>query len=238
MTPKTPGVRPDTPNAVRVSLPAVLLLLTVASGVVDAVSYLRFGHVFVSNMTGNVVFLGFSAAGAHGLSPSRSVVALACFLLGSFFVGRAVSPLRGHAPRLLLACVVCEVVLAAAVLAVTAAAGVNDATIWTAIVLLSLGMGAQNAVARKVAIPDLTTTVVTLTLTGIASELLEDVAGGKAAPRLVRRIGAVIAMLAGAFFGALLSLRVGTAAAIALLVVIFGVAAVLARPHAAVEPSR
>jgi hypothetical protein len=46
-------------------LPALLVLLTVVTGLVDAVSYLTFGHVFVANMTGNVVFLGFALAGAH-----------------------------------------------------------------------------------------------------------------------------------------------------------------------------
>ena len=40
------------------------------TGLVDAFSYLVLGHVFVANMTGNVVFLGFAIAGAPG-SPSR-----------------------------------------------------------------------------------------------------------------------------------------------------------------------
>jgi len=35
-------------------LPALLLLLTVATGVVDAVSILALGRVFIANMTGNV----------------------------------------------------------------------------------------------------------------------------------------------------------------------------------------
>jgi hypothetical protein len=39
---------------------AALSALTVVTGLVDAVSYLRLGRVFVANMTGNVVFLGFS----------------------------------------------------------------------------------------------------------------------------------------------------------------------------------
>jgi hypothetical protein len=49
-------------------LPPLLLLLTVVTGLVDAASYLKLGHVFVANMTGNVVFLGFAIAGAGGLS--------------------------------------------------------------------------------------------------------------------------------------------------------------------------
>ena len=59
-----------------------MILLTIVTGLVDAVAYLRLGHVFVANMTGNVVFLGFSAAGAPGLSVVGSLVAIACFLPG------------------------------------------------------------------------------------------------------------------------------------------------------------
>ena len=51
-------------------LPPLLIVLTIVTGVVDALAYLRLGHVFVANMTGNVVFLGFAAAGAGGLSVS------------------------------------------------------------------------------------------------------------------------------------------------------------------------
>ena len=58
----------------------MLIVLTLLTGVVDAVSYLELGHVFVANMTGNVVFLGFAIAGAPGLSVASSLIALAAFL--------------------------------------------------------------------------------------------------------------------------------------------------------------
>ena len=51
-------------------LPPLLLALTLVTGLVDATSYLKLGHVFVANMTGNVVFLGFGIAGAGGISVS------------------------------------------------------------------------------------------------------------------------------------------------------------------------
>jgi uncharacterized membrane protein YoaK (UPF0700 family) len=70
------------------ALPAALLLLTVATGLVDAVSFLGLGHVFTANMTGNVVFLAFALAGADGLSVSASLVALGCFLVGAVAGGR------------------------------------------------------------------------------------------------------------------------------------------------------
>lgn len=69
------------------ALPAVLLALTMVTGVVDAASFLGLGHIFTANMTGNVVFLGFAAAGAAGLSIARSGAALAAFAAGAILAG-------------------------------------------------------------------------------------------------------------------------------------------------------
>src|SRR5215510_11453445 len=69
-------------------LPAMLLALTVVTGVVDAVSFLGLGHVFTANMTGNIVFLGFAVAGAPGLSISRSLISIVAFLAGATIGGR------------------------------------------------------------------------------------------------------------------------------------------------------
>jgi Protein of unknown function (DUF1275) len=60
-------------------LPPLLVAMTVVTGLVDAFSYLVLGHVFVANMTGNVVFLAFALAGARGFSLPAVVVALAAF---------------------------------------------------------------------------------------------------------------------------------------------------------------
>ncbi|TMM43081.1 MAG: DUF1275 domain-containing protein, partial [Actinobacteria bacterium] len=59
---------------------AALLTLTAVTGLVDAVSYLRLGHVFVANMTGNVVFLGFTADPHSGLSLAASLTAIGGFV--------------------------------------------------------------------------------------------------------------------------------------------------------------
>jgi len=63
-------------------------VLTLATGVVDAVSVLALGRVFVANMTGNVVFVGFALAGVPDFSLLASVVALLGFLAGAFVGGR------------------------------------------------------------------------------------------------------------------------------------------------------
>jgi Protein of unknown function (DUF1275) len=52
-------------------LPGLLLVLTVVTGVVDAISILALGRVFVANMTGNVVFAGFAIVGAPGARADR-----------------------------------------------------------------------------------------------------------------------------------------------------------------------
>lgn len=69
-------------------LPLLLCTLTSVTGVVDAVSFLALGHVFVANMTGNVVFLGFAAAGAATLSVTASITAIVTFMAGAYAGGR------------------------------------------------------------------------------------------------------------------------------------------------------
>src|SRR4051812_21075486 len=78
----------------------LMLLLSVATGLVDAISVLGLGKVFTANMTGNVVFLGFAAAGAANFQALSYVVAILAFLLGAAVAGRmgkvhAGLPLRG-----------------------------------------------------------------------------------------------------------------------------------------------
>ncbi|MEU8539778.1 YoaK family protein [Streptomyces sp. NPDC048717] len=198
-------------------LPPLLLTLTVVTGLVDAVSYLALGQVFVANMTGNVVFLGFALAHAPGLSLLASVVALVAFLAGAFGGGRLASArFAAHRGRLLARSTAAQTALVA--VAVTAAAissGTGDtggritpAVRYTLVVALGLAMGLQNAVARRLAVPDLTTTVLTLTLTGLAADSAP--AGGSAggqAPRPGRRLLSVTAMFLGAYGGAQLVLR-------------------------------
>ncbi len=208
-------------------LPPLLLLLTATTGVVDAVSYLRFDHSFVANMTGNVVFIGFAIAGATGVSLRATIIALAAFLLGAFAGGR-LARVHAHRGRLLTVTVILEAALLGAACIVAFAVGdrFEAVTRDISIVLLALATGMQNAVARKLAVPDMNTTVLTLTLTAIASE------GPTPA-----RIGSVLAMLVGAFCGGVLVLHVGTAAALLLALVLLMFATLrTAGTWAVVEP--
>ena len=94
-------------------LPPLLIAMTVVTGLVDAFSYLVLGHVFVANMTGNVVFLGFAVAGAHGFSISASLVALVSFGVGSVIGGRIVARYGSHRGRHLATAMVTESVFLA-----------------------------------------------------------------------------------------------------------------------------
>src|ERR1700726_4917176 len=87
MADSAPGVNGGHPIT-----PAILLVMTSVTGIVDAVSYLALGHVFTANMTGNVVLLGFAVARVGGLSAARSLAALACFFTGAIFGGRVSAP--------------------------------------------------------------------------------------------------------------------------------------------------
>src|ERR1700729_4283307 len=81
-------------------LPPLLISMTLVTGLVDAFSYLVLGHVFVANMTGNVVFLGFALAGAPGFSITASLVAMAAFAFGALLGGRLGSRHRDQRARL------------------------------------------------------------------------------------------------------------------------------------------
>ncbi|MFD7572812.1 YoaK family protein, partial [Streptomyces sp. NPDC059810] len=153
-------------------LPPLMLTLTLVTGLVDAVSFLGLGQVFVANMTGNVALLGFALAGAGGLSAPASLVSLASFLVGAVAGGRFGTRFAAHRGRLLASALALQagLVAAALVIALVAHDTVGPPGRYALIVALGLAMGMQTAVARRIGVPDLTTTVLTQTLTGLASD--------------------------------------------------------------------
>lgn len=189
-------------------LPPLLLALTVLSGLVDAVSYLGLGHVFVANMTGNVVFLGFALSGAQGHSGLASAVSLAAYATGAAAGGRFGGRLAGHRGRLIAGGMSVQAALFAAALVASAAADDPEgpAGRYLVIVPLALAMGLQNEVVRRLGVPDMTTTVVSQTLTGLVADSGEV---GGAAHRRGRRALSVIALCLGGLTGGLLLLGVG-----------------------------
>ena len=179
-----------------------LIGLTVVTGLVDAISFLGLGHIFTANMTGNLVFLGFAAGGAPGISASRSIAALCAFAGGSACGGKLTSS-RQRTPvaQMLIATYVeTALLLTAATAATFAASDVSPAIAYAIVLSTALAMGLRNAVVRKLAVPDLTTTVLTLTITGLAAD--SSLAGGGGG-RTARRALSILAMFAGALVGAI-----------------------------------
>src|SRR5205809_5082866 len=178
-------------------LPPLLVAMTLITGLVDAFSYLTLGHVFVANMTGNVVFLAFALAGASGFSILASLVALGSFVLGSFGGGLLGSRLGQHRGRLLSVAAALQTLLLGASVVLAALPGnpVSTGYSYGLIIVLGIAMGLQNATARKLTVPDLTTTVLTLTIVGVGAD--SRLAGGSGS-KSGRRLIAVAAMFVGA----------------------------------------
>ncbi|WP_171161805.1 YoaK family protein [Streptomyces sp. I05A-00742] len=186
---------------------ATLLALTVVGGALDAVSYLGLGHVFTANMTGNVVILGFSAAGAAGFSVPASSLALGGFLAGALLGGRFGVLMDGRSRRLWIgAALAAEALLTGAAAALATGVPGGEARRFTVITVLAVAMGVRVATVRRLAVPDMMTTILTRVLTGLAAD--SRLAGGTD-PHFGRRLGSVLAMALGALAGGWLLIHHG-----------------------------
>lgn len=220
------------------SLPGLLLLLSVTTGLVDAVSVLGLGKVFTANMTGNVVFLGFAAAGTPGFKVAPYLLALITFFIGALIAGRVG---QNFGKRPLRQWLTVAAMIEAALLWIAAGVALNfdvptlapKVGLFAIITLTAIAMGFRNATIRQLKVPDLTTTVLTLTVTGIAAD--SSMAGG-GNPNLARRIGAIIAIFAGAAAGALMVVHMGLALPLMVsgLIVLLGTMLCVRHPAAAV----
>lgn len=207
-------------RSVRHPLTRALLALTFTTGLIDAASYLGLGRVFTANMTGNVVLLGLGIAGSGGLPVVAPIISLLAFLVGAVVGGILAKRLLERHPEHLGAALVMEVSLIA-LAAITAAVITVRVDAFSGdflIAVLAFAMGVRNATIRKIGVADMTTTVLTGTLTALAAD--SPLTGGTGRG-LTRRLSAVIAMLTGAIAGALLlktslALPLACAAALAL----------------------
>jgi uncharacterized membrane protein YoaK (UPF0700 family) len=230
------GRRQVTDKGTPTPLLLTLVVLTLVSGLIDAVCYLGLGHVFTANMTGNVVVLGFAAAGAADFSVTATLTSLALFMAGALCAGWAGSRLGSNAsrPRLLLTAMTAEVcfVGAAALIAALTPTVASGWARYVMIALIAFAMGVRNATVRRLAVPDMTTTVLTMTLTGLAADSAIADQWNKGTE--YRRIAVVAAMLIGAVAGAVAYLHTGPGLPLliaVLAVATAGVAFGLTKPH-------
>ena len=181
-----------------------LYCLTFVTGLVDAGSYVAMGHVFTANMTGNIVFLGFAFGGVPGLSIGRSATALGFALLGGFLAGKLDSLLGDGQRNIWLATALgIETLLLFGAMAVSwyfePRGGLHiSTTLYGIIALTALGMGLRNGTVRRLAVPELTTTVLTLTIAALAFDFSLTPGSNL---RWRRRVGSILMMFSGAFVG-------------------------------------
>lgn len=204
----------------------LMMVLTVVTGALDAVGYLGLDRVFTGNMTGNVVILGMGIAAEDDLPVAGPLIALLGYLVGAAVAGWLVRRRpRGWNSLVSTAVFVNAAVLVVAAAVLVAAPEAGGSLIGVAVAaVIAVVMGSQASVARFLAVTDMTTVVVTSTITSYASETL--LAGGLM-PLKHRRLWAVVAIFGGALAGALImklhiSIPVFLAAAATLIVGVLG----------------
>jgi uncharacterized membrane protein YoaK (UPF0700 family) len=183
---------------------AALLLLTFATGLADSLSILVLGHVFVANMTGNVVFLGFWLAPRTSIDLTAVSVALPIFVATTIVSGRLSRHFGERAREWITTVLATEIVLLGtlAVLGGTGVLHYHDNTKLIIIALLGVTFGLQHSSARQFGIPELSTTVLTSTIVSLG---LDSRLAGGTGERQKLRLSVVLTMCAGAFTGATLS---------------------------------
>lgn len=182
-----------------------LLLLTFATGLVDAVSVLVLGRVFVANMTGNAIFLGFLFVPGTGFDLTAAIVAVGGFLAGAVIGGRLFRMFGEEDPRRWLTVALGLEAALLLALAGLAGAGVLRYDGFSKLVLtvgLAVAFGVQNSTARQFGVQELYTTVLTSTIVGIGVD--SRLAGGGGGRQRLRYT-VVFVMIFGAVVGATLT---------------------------------
>ena len=208
----------------RRSLPLVLLVLTFTTGLLDAVSYLGLGKVFSGIQTGNLVVLGFALAGAAGFSVAGPALSLACFFAGAALGGRLAIRLSRRHRRWFAIALGVEALLVGCAMLAAVGLGIDALADWRTYVVIALlagAMGLRSATIRRLSAPEVTTTVLTSTITSLAA----DAGTLSAAPgRHAWQVATIGLRLLGAVAGALL-LRVSLVLPLAVVVTLIIVAA-------------
>src|SRR5262249_40476343 len=143
------------------------------------------------------------------VSAGKSFTALCAYLAGATLGGRIMPKSKSSLPvRSAMFVFVIEFALlsCAAICAIGCAADAPKfpSQLYWVIAFTALAMGMRNATVRKLGVPELTTTVLTMTITGLASD--SPLAGGSNLG-WQRRLAGVIALFMGAGFGALVVRR-------------------------------
>jgi uncharacterized membrane protein YoaK (UPF0700 family) len=179
-----------------------LILLGLATGILDATTFPDY-RIFVSNQTGNTVFLGVGALGiASNVLDLRNVaMSLSIFLTSGFIMGQIADRIGRTRRGWLLFSNAFQTILVfvAAALRWNTFSGEHGRQAWAIIAPLAFASGAQVAMARGVSVPEIPTAIVT----SAYIDLLIDPGIFKLHNRpRNRRILFIAALMSGGFIGA------------------------------------
>jgi uncharacterized membrane protein YoaK (UPF0700 family) len=185
---------------------ALVIILTLVTGSTDAIGLLRLGGVFTSVMTGNMVFLGLAAGEHSGTIALHTGVAFAAYMFGSFLGARVAGHAPEHETHVWPRPVVVALAVELAVLMVFAVwwelmHGVPSTHVTYALLgLNAVALGVQSAAVLRFGVHGLSTTYLTGTLT-------QFVAGFTKKDLHVRSGLILLALIVGAFLGAVTALH-------------------------------
>ncbi|NMP22863.1 YoaK family protein [Sulfobacillus harzensis] len=206
----------------------IVVAITLVAGLVDALGYFRLGHVFIANMTGNLVLLSIALARGHLAQAMRSTYCLCGFALGAIFASWPLG--LSFSKRSVLIGLGLEffslVFLSGLVLM-----GRDIA----AIVVGSFGMGVQSRLAKHLHVAGAITTVVTSTLTQMMDDLLMGFRGQGWPRGAAVRLALFFAYAIGAMVAAL-GRRHPTRVVLLSVVVLAGLSLWVAVSRASAEP--
>jgi uncharacterized membrane protein YoaK (UPF0700 family) len=190
----------------------LLVGLSFATGIYEAICFLTFGKVFTAAQTGNLVLLGIGVAGTRqpaGPNPVTVVISLAAFAAGAMLATPILKAFGGGQPtadnqvfqawprRVSIALVV-ALILQVGFLAVWITAASPASLAYVLMALSALALGLQANAIRDLNVPGISTTAFTATFIGLFSGLATLSLTAYSARRLA---ATMVGVAAGAFLG-------------------------------------
>lgn len=182
-----------------------LLLIAAVCGLIDAACFLALGGVFAEIMTGNILLLAFRVGTGEQIgdaTPMRYLGAILAFAVGALLCGLLMRGTDKKFERTIGFGIELGLVVLATVLAFVTNASSTGTGRDLVVSLLACAMGVQNGLMRKHGVVDVATNMMTVTFTGLISEL--KVVGGDNRHWL-RRSGSIVIFFLGAILGAFLT---------------------------------
>lgn len=182
-----------------------LLLIAAVCGLVDAACFLALGGVFAEIMTGNILLLAFRIGTGQQIgdaTPLRYLAAILAFTVGALISGMLMRGSDKKVERAVGFSFELALVAIATALAFATNAGSTGMGRDVVVGLVACAMGLQNGLIRKHGIADVATNMMTVTFTGLISEL--KVVGGDN-HHWARRTSSIVLFFLGAISGAFLT---------------------------------